>query len=124
MIAARAFARAEKYNAEGWPRNRFAGLSHGGSGSAGIDRSAFTFGLAIRATLACRDGRGRARAVPLPWHPWLFHYGRTWRVSRGGDDYVLHVTAAPPEWRRYGRTTGRRFADPVDVTFSNVRVHR
>lgn len=70
------------------------------------------------------DGVGapvQTGAVPLMWHSWLYHYGQNWRVPKGGG-YRLHVHVDAPTARRYGKASGNRLAQPVDVVFEDVRI--
>lgn len=78
-------------------------------------------GVPVHATLY-RDGRTTgSHEVGFIWHPWLYHYGRNWRVPETGN-YRLRVQADIPPWRRYGREAGRRFTQPVEVEFDDVNV--
>lgn len=86
------------------------------------DDGRFIPGLTVRAVLA--DAAGRevlSETLPFLWHPWLFHYGRNIRVP-GKGTYALRVRIDPPEFPRHDRVNGRRYADPVDVRFENVRI--
>jgi hypothetical protein len=58
---------------------------------------------------------------PFLWHPWLYHYGRNWEVP-GDGSYRLRVRIEPPEFPRHDKINGRRYAEPVEVEFENVRV--
>lgn len=78
--------------------------------------------LAVRVTVV--DAAGRpvgTEAVPFMWHPWMYHYGHNWRVPRAGL-YRLLVHVDPPRWPRAGHELGRRFIQPIDVTFDGVRI--
>lgn len=82
----------------------------------------FVPGLAVRATLI--DGEGRevgTHEQPFLWHPWLYHYGRNWRVP-GDGEYSLRVRIEAPAFMRHDRTNGQRFAAPVEVEFAGVRI--
>ena len=59
--------------------------------------------------------------VPLMWHSWLYHYGQNWRVPSAGS-YGLRIHVDAPKQRRYGKASGQRMAEPVDVTFENVTI--
>ena len=59
---------------------------------------------------------------PLLWHPMIYHYGRNWAVSRDGQ-YTLRVRVEPPTFMRHDHVNGRRFAEPVEVEFSDVTVN-
>lgn len=59
--------------------------------------------------------------VPLMWHSWLYHYGENWRVPKAGT-YRMQVHFTAPTARRYGRASGDRMAEPVDLTFDGVTI--
>lgn len=83
----------------------------------------FLPGLTVHVTLM--DGSGRelsAHDVPLMWHPWIYHYGRNWRVPRSGDHYRVRVRVDEPPFRRWGRGARDLFTTPIDVTFEDIRV--
>jgi Fe2+ transport protein len=82
----------------------------------------FVPGLTVDATLLDAAGRevGTHRQ-PFLWHPWLYHYGRNWRVP-GDGEYTLRVRIAAPDFMRHDRTNGRRFAAPVEAEFPGVRI--
>jgi hypothetical protein len=56
---------------------------------------------------------------PLLWHPYLYHYGRNWRIP-GDGVYSLRVRFPAPRFHRHDRKNGNRFRDGADVTFKNV----
>ncbi len=56
--------------------------------------------------------------LPLVWHSWFNHYGRTVLLPRK-DTYKLHVHFDAPGFRRWGHQS-ERFAAPLDVDFDNV----
>ena len=58
---------------------------------------------------------------PFLWHPWLYHYGRNWRLP-GDGKYTIHVHIDPPAFMRHDKTNGKRYEEPVDVEFLNVEV--
>jgi hypothetical protein len=55
----------------------------------------------------------------LLWHPCVYHYGRNWRIP-GDGEYTLRVRILPPEFPRHDKINGRRFTEPVEVTFSGI----
>ncbi|HEY1582653.1 MAG TPA: hypothetical protein VGF73_06110 [Chthoniobacterales bacterium] len=55
------------------------------------------------------------------WHPWLYHYGDNWRVPHGGN-YRIIAHFDQPNFRRYGRTAGRRFTHAVDLAFGHIHI--
>ena len=58
---------------------------------------------------------------PFVWHPWLYHYGRNWRVP-GDGEYILRIRIEAPEFPRHDRVNGRRYATPVDGEFPGVMI--
>jgi hypothetical protein len=58
---------------------------------------------------------------PLLWHPWLYHYGRNWKLP-GDGLYSFHVTIGVPTFPRHDKKNGKRYAEPVSVSFSNVKI--
>ena len=82
----------------------------------------FVPGLTVHATLIDGAGNevGRHRQ-PYLWHPWLYHYGRNWKVP-GDGTYTLRVHIAPPDFPRHDKINGRRFAEPVEVEFTGVSI--
>ena len=78
--------------------------------------------LKIEATLVAPDGTTvGTHELPLLWHPYLYHYGRNWRVP-GDGDYTLHVRFQPPSFPRHDKANGHRFLKGGDVTFENVSI--
>ncbi len=82
----------------------------------------FVPGLTVHATLIDAAGNelGTHRQAFL-WHPWLYHYGRNWKVP-GDGAYRLRVQIASPDSPRHDKTNGRRFAEPVEVEFADVSI--
>ena len=82
----------------------------------------FLPGLTVHATLV--DARGEevgTHVQPFLWHPWLFHYGRNWKVP-GDGDYTLRVRVEAPEYDRHDHENGCRFVEPAEVEFSGVKI--
>lgn len=78
----------------------------------------FIPGLTVTVTLTGPDGAEvGTRQQPFLWHPWLYHYGRNWRVP-GEGDYRVRVQIAPPTFMRHDRVNGQRYALPVEVEFT------
>jgi hypothetical protein len=50
-------------------------------------------------------------------HPWLYHYGRNWRIP-GEDDYRIRVRIDRPGFHRHDHRNGKRYSEPVEVEFS------
>lgn len=82
----------------------------------------FIPGLEVQATLIDESGReiGTHRQ-PFLWHPWLYHYGRNWKLP-GDGEYTLRVRVEAPDFMRHDKTNGKRYAKPVEVEFQGVRI--
>ncbi len=82
----------------------------------------FIPGLQVSATLVDHDGREvGTHEQPFLWHPWLYHYGRNWRVP-GDGTYALTVRIEPPSFMRHDKLNGERYRERVEVTFENVKI--
>ena len=81
----------------------------------------FLPGLNVHAALIDSSGK-EVGSHPLPflWHPWIYHYGRNWKVARDGD-YRLRIHVDAPDFPRHDRVNGKRFQESVDVEFA-VRI--
>ena len=82
----------------------------------------FVPGLTVLATVI--DGEGREIGTdrhPFVWHPWIYHYGRDWRLP-GDGRYAIRIRIEPPDFPRRDRINGRRYADAVEVEFTGVTV--
>jgi hypothetical protein len=82
----------------------------------------FVPGLEVTATLV--DSQGQTVGThkqPFVWHPWLYHYGRNWTVP-GDGVYTLHVRIEPPAFHRHDKLNGRRYMEPVELTFDHIRI--
>lgn len=79
-------------------------------------------GLKVEVSLTAPDGNAvGTHEMPLLWHPYLYHYGRNWRVP-GDGNYTLRVRFDPPPFPRHDKKNGRRFLEGGDVTFENVKI--
>jgi Fe2+ transport protein len=78
--------------------------------------------LTVDVTVAQRNGdeMGTFR-LPFLWHPTMYHYGQSIHLDEPGD-YDLTVRIAPPTFGRHDKTNGRRYAEPVSVTFEEIRL--
>jgi Uncharacterized protein probably involved in high-affinity Fe2+ transport len=82
----------------------------------------FVPGLNVYATLIDDDGNEvGTHQQPFLWHPWLYHYGRNWQVP-GDGEYTIRVHIEPPEFGRHDKKNGNRFAEPVEVEFTGVKI--
>lgn len=76
------------------------------------------------ATLIDPDGNDLGtHEQPLMWHPMMYHYGRNWTVPKDGT-YTLKIRVEPPTIHRHDEVNGKRFTEPVEVEFTNVKVKR
>ena len=82
----------------------------------------FVPGLTVHLTVIDSDGNEVGTHVqPFLWHPWIYHYGRNWKLP-GSGTYTFHVRIEPPTFARHDPENGKRYAEPVDVTFENVHI--
>jgi hypothetical protein len=82
----------------------------------------FVPGLKITATLLESSGRELGtHEQPFLWHPWLYHYGHNWTVP-GDGTYTLRIHIDPPRFCRHDKANGRRYLQPVDVEFTDVKI--
>lgn len=78
--------------------------------------------LTVHATLIDDQGQEVGTHLqPFLWHPWLFHYGRNWRVPSAGE-YTLRVRVEVPDFPRHDKTNGDRYTEPVEVEFAGVQI--
>lgn len=82
----------------------------------------FIPGLRVHVTVVDQGGHELGtHQQELLWHPWLYHYGRNWRLP-GDGAYTLRVRIDPATFMRHDRTNGRRFSQPVAVEFTDVTI--
>lgn len=82
----------------------------------------FIPGLTVSATIIDREGNVIGTyQQPFLWHPWLYHYGRNWQVPDEGP-YTLWIRVETPDFPRHDKTNGRRFTQPVEVKFPNIKL--
>ncbi len=78
--------------------------------------------LSVHATLI--DARGEVVGTnrqPYLWHPWLYHYGRNWKVP-GDGEYTLRIRVEAPNFPRHDKINGKRFQEDVEVEFTGVTI--
>lgn len=82
----------------------------------------FVPALEVAVTLVAPDGTEvGTHTQPFLWHPWLYHYGRNWRVRESGE-YRVRVRVEPPEFMRHDHENGRRYGEAVEVEFEGVAI--
>ncbi|MGH2543066.1 MAG: iron transporter [Ardenticatenaceae bacterium] len=82
----------------------------------------FIPGLNVQVTVLDTQGEEvGTHTQPFLWHPWLWHYGRNWRVP-GDGAYTLRVRIDAPDFHRHDKKNGQRYAQPVAVEFENVEI--
>ncbi len=82
----------------------------------------FIPGLDVTVTVIGDDGKEHGtQKLPLLWHPYLYHYGRNFRVPADGT-YKLRVRFDPPTFMRHDEKNGHRFLEGVDTTFEDVKI--
>jgi len=82
----------------------------------------FIPGLEIR--LAVDDHQGKRvgeHKQPFLWHPWLYHYGRNWKLP-GDGEYTFHVLIEAPTFMRHDHENGKRYGNDIVVDFTKVKV--
>ncbi len=58
---------------------------------------------------------------PFLWHPYLYHYGKNWKLP-GDGTYTLRIEIDPPEFMRHDKKNGKRYAERVTVEFNEVQI--
>lgn len=58
---------------------------------------------------------------PFLWHPWLYHYGRNWKLP-GSGKYTFQIHIDMPNFHRHDKENGRRFTEPVDIVFKDIEI--
>lgn len=82
----------------------------------------FIPGLKVTVTVMDQDGKEIGSHVQeFLWHPWLYHYGRNWRVP-GDGLYTLQVQIEAPKFMRHDKKNGLRFANDEKVVFEKVKI--
>lgn len=82
----------------------------------------FVPGLTVYATLIDSNGNEiGTHQQPFLWHPWLYHYGRNWKVP-GDGTYTLRIHVEPPEFPRHDKENGQRYLKPVEAEFTGVKI--
>jgi hypothetical protein len=78
--------------------------------------------LSVQVTVTDADGKEVGRHDhPFLWHPWLYHYGRNWKLP-GDGKYTIQVDVDVPDFPRHDKRNGQRYTRPVRAIFEDVRV--
>jgi hypothetical protein len=78
--------------------------------------------MQVQATLVDPDGNEvGSHQQEFFWHPWLWHYARNWELP-GDGTYTLTVRIEAPDFPRHDKKNGKRYAEPVEVTFNDVDI--
>lgn len=80
----------------------------------------FVPGLEIVATVSRGGTEVFTSRLPFLWHPFLHHYGCNFAMP-GPGEYTARVHIARPEFMRHDPVNGRRYAEAVEVTFTDIR---
>lgn len=81
----------------------------------------FVPGLSVWLELSREGEQVLATKMPFLWHPFLYHYGTNAAVPDEGP-YRVTIRVAPAEFMRHDPVNGRRYAEPVEVRFDDVRL--
>jgi hypothetical protein len=76
----------------------------------------FVPGLEIELTVLDGDRELFSTPMPFLWHPYLYHYGANARVD-GDGPFTVRARIAAPTFMRHDPVNGKRYAEPVEVTF-------
>jgi len=79
----------------------------------------FVPGLEVTVTLMEGERELFTERAPFLWHPFLHHYGFNARVP-GAGPFTVRLRIDPPEYMRHDPRNGKRYAEPVDVVFTDV----
>ncbi len=79
----------------------------------------FVPGLDVTVTLLDGDRELFSHPAPFLWHPFLHHYGFNAAIPSAGP-FTVRVEIQPPTWMRHDPANGKRFPEPVQVTFADV----
>lgn len=81
----------------------------------------FVPGLDVSVTMYDAEGNelGTNRQ-DMVWHPMLYHYAHNWTVP-GDGAYSMKVEVGAAPFRRHDEVNGKRFAEPVTVTFEQIQ---
>jgi hypothetical protein len=77
----------------------------------------------LRVMVTVLDEKGKEIGThrhKLLWHPWLYHYGRNWRLP-GDGKYTIRVHIPAPDFPRHDKKNGKRFASSIWAEFTDVK---
>ena len=78
--------------------------------------------LKVFVTITAADGKKvGTHEQPLLWHPYLYHYGRNWKLP-GSGRYDLHVRFDAPAFPRHDKKNGKRFLAGGEAVFRGVEL--
>jgi hypothetical protein len=80
----------------------------------------FVPGLDITLTLLEGERELFTTTMPFLWHPYLYHYGTNARVQ-GEGPYGVRVRIGPPTFMRHDPINGKRYEQPVELSFEDRR---
>jgi hypothetical protein len=79
----------------------------------------FVPGLDITLALLAEGRELFSTEMPFLWHPFLYHYGSNIKVS-GEGPYSVRVRIEAPTYMRHDPINGKRYGQPVEVTFDDL----
>lgn len=74
--------------------------------------------------LKLKDENGKeigTEKQPFLWHPFLYHYGRNWKIPAKGK-YSAEITIKRPEFGRHDEIKGKRYGDSVTVELGPIKL--
>jgi uncharacterized protein involved in high-affinity Fe2+ transport len=78
--------------------------------------------LDVKLTVLKADGEMvGTHQQPFLWHPWLYHYGRNWKLP-GSGKYTFKINIDMPKFHRHDKENGCRFTEPVEVVFEDIDI--
>ncbi len=63
----------------------------------------------------------QSQPLAFYWHPMGNHYGANYSIPTAGT-YTIRVQAPAPDFRRHNIKLGNRLTDPVDASFTGVKL--
>lgn len=82
----------------------------------------FIPGLSVTVCVLDADGTEvGTHEHPLLWHPYLYHYGRNWKLP-DRQPFTIRAKIEAPRFPRHDKKNGRRFLKGTEVEFTGIRV--